>query len=247
MRDFPRIMTLLSTVTNITNTTEDQIKIKDDLGLGDVLHKSYDALKTYSRVRNFITIISDRYGLAREIDSFYYHIHHLIISKDEMLEMLSLDYYYKQAKNKLDVTNSRFIELDNEILYETNLAVDQTRGFLAAIDNLRNIADFMYMDFSSETMKRGLGSDDKLASSLAKIDLGQSFGDYVVNLQVRLSNMIGNLGTGVSKVYTVRSDIAKILKKMFDEIPTVKELKEKWAGVYQLSVMFLFLWLIFRE
>ena len=71
------------------------------MGLGDVLHKSYDALKTYSRVRNFITIISDRYGLAREIDSFYYHIHHLIISKDEMLEMLSLDYYYKLAYHKV--------------------------------------------------------------------------------------------------------------------------------------------------
>ena len=245
LRDFPRIMTLLTTISTLSDTESDEMDIKTDLSLGDILHKSRSALKTYSRVRNFIEIIHNRVELAREIDAFFFHIHHLLISKDEMLEMLSLDYYYEQAKSKLDTKDPKFIELDNEILFQTNSTVDQTRGFLAAVDNLRNISDYMYYDIMSSSLQSRLRSDDELNNSLAKIDLGNELVEYILTLRERISRMVNDLGTGISKVYTVKSDIAKIIKKMFEVIPTLKELEEgagligKWALWGLLMLFFL--------
>ena len=138
LSNYPRIMTICSTVSNLYNIFAEVIP--DDISQQDLLEKTEQGLETYKQGREFFNIvINEKEEFQAEIDHFFENTPKVLVTMDEMLKVMSFTNYYENVKKRIDTTESQFLELDNQLKYETNDFVDKARYFLVALDNLRNI------------------------------------------------------------------------------------------------------------
>ena len=222
---YPRIMTLMSTASNITNMSEkvmgEDAFDSDKVDLKEIFSAAHSGLKMYEEIRNFIKILYyEQAELSLEIDSFFYNCDKILISKDEMLRLLSLEKYYIHAKKKCDVKSERFRELDNQLLFESNDFVDKIRRFLLAIDNLRNAGSFISFESNKAP---AVHQNWEIMNTLEKVENGKQLTEVILTMKVKLESMISGIGDGVKKGKSIKSDVVKVLKEMFEIIPLVNE------------------------
>jgi hypothetical protein len=212
---FPRIMTVCGTVSNLYNTFAEVIP--DDIAQTDLLEKTEQGLETYKQGREFFNIIiNERDQFQAEVDHFFANIPKVLVTMDEMLHVMSFTNYYENIKKKVDVTESQFVQLDNQLKFETNDFVDKTRYFLVALDNLRNIHNYLYVEMKPFEEKY---MDDAVLNILDKIDQGVNMVDAILQLKIRMEGLLTNLTDGVNKIGIIRNNMAVILREMYKLIP----------------------------
>lgn len=220
---YPRIMTLVSTATNIINLKEHVMEddTPDSIDLKEIFSAANHGLRVYREIRNFIDILFyEQAELSLEIDSFFYNCDKILIGKEELLRLLALEKYYENAKKKCDTSSPRFQELDNELLYQTNDFLDKIRRFLLGIDNLRNVASFM--SFTVEG-KPEIKKDWDVMSSLDKIQSGKNLAEIILTLKSELEVMLFGIRDGVNKGRDIRKEVVTILREMYKMIPLKNE------------------------
>ena len=229
---YPRIMTLVSTATNIVNLSENVMEDEDNPGsmdLKDIFSAANHGLRVYREIRNFIDILFyEQAELSLEIDSFFYNCDKILIGKEELLRLLALEKYYDNARKKCDISSPEFRELDNELLYQTNDFLDKIRRFLLGIDNLRNVASFM--SFSVEG-KPELNKDWDVMSSIEKIQSGKNLTEIILSLKAHLEIMLFGIRDGVNKGRNIRKDVVTILREMYRLIPLKNEGTSRLASL----------------
>lgn len=226
-------MTLASTFTYIINLNQGIGNVEDktsgEISTGsqkfdevlsntqDVLSTAQYGLNTYKLIRNFFNIVfNEQYDLQMEIDSFFAKADKLLITRSELLEVLSLEKYYEQVSKLVETDSPIFMEMNNELVYQANDVVDKIRHFLIAIDNLRHIG--LYYNFESVPHKNLEGNWDE-KNTLQKVSSGEEMLTFILSLQGKTSNMIQSLPSGIEKLYSVRQDCLKILRNMYKLVP----------------------------
>lgn len=227
MSDYPRISTVVSTANTIINLQSNVMKDATDenesMDLKEIFSAASSGLQIYRQIRNFINIVFIEHAeLSLEIDSFYYHCDKILISKEEMLNLLSLEKYYTNAKKKCDVTSERFRELDNELQYQANDFVDKVRRFLLGIDNLRNVGSYMGFEASQTDINETNKNWDQM-NTLEKIKSGENMTELILTLKMKLENMMFGIRDGIHKSATFKKDIVVILREMYKLIPLKNE------------------------
>lgn len=216
---YPRIMTVAGTVSNMYNTFAEVIP--DDIAQTDLLEKTEQGLETYKQGRDFFNIIiNERDEFQAEIDHFFDNVPKLLVTLDEMLHVMSFTNYYENVKKRVDTTEKQFVELDNQLKFETNDFIDKTRYFLVALDNLRNIHNYMYVELKPFEEKY---MDDAVLNILDKIDQGVNMVDAILQLKIRMEGLLTNLTEGVNKISIVRNNMAVILREMYKLIPATSD------------------------
>jgi hypothetical protein len=216
---YPRIMTVCGTISNMYNTFAEVIP--DDIAQTDLLEKTEQGLETYKQGRDFFNIIiNERDEFQGEIDHFFENVPKLLVTLDEMLQVMSFTNYYENVKKRVDTTEKQFVELDNQLKFETNDFIDKTRYFLVALDNLRNIHNYMYVELKPFEEKY---MDDAVLNILDKIDQGVNMVDAILQLKIRMEGLLTNLTEGVNKISIVRNNMAVILREMYKLIPATSD------------------------
>ena len=224
MTNYPRIMTLFSTasgVVNLGNNVMEEDKEVSDMDYKEVFFAAHNGLQTYRQIRNFMDILLyQRAELSLEIESFFYNCDKILIGKDEMLSLLSLDKYYENAKKKCDTKSEAWIELDNELLYQSNDFLDKMRRFLLGIDNIRNIGSYMSFEVSKDpnTNQKWDGM-----STLQKVESGAELMNIILTLKIKIENLMNGIKEGVQKGRSVRGEVVSILREMYKLIPLKNE------------------------
>jgi len=212
---YPRIMTVCGTVSNLYNTFAEVIP--DDIAQNDLLEKTEQGLETYKQGREFFNIIiNERDEFQAEVDHLFDNIPKVLVTMDEMLHVMSFTNYYENIKKKVDTTESQFVQLDNQLKFETNDFVDKTRYFLVALDNLRNIHNYFYVEMKPFEEKY---MDDAVLNILDKIDQGVNMVDAILQLKIKMESLLTNLTDGVNKIGIIRNNMAVILREMYKLIP----------------------------
>ena len=224
---YPRIMTVCGTVSNLYNTFAEVIP--DDIAQNDLLEKTEQGLETYKQGREFFNIIiNEREEFQAEVDHLFENIPKVLVTMDEMLHVMSFTNYYENIKKKVDTTESQFVQLDNQLKFETNDFVDKTRYFLVALDNLRNIHNYFYVEMKPFEEKY---MDDAVLNILDKIDQGVSMVDAILQLKIKMESLLTNLTDGVNKIGIIRNNMAVILREMYKLI-TVAGAGVKSVGIF---------------
>jgi hypothetical protein len=212
---YPRIMTVCGTVSNLYNTFAEVIP--NDIAQTDLLEKTEQGLETYKQGREFFNIIiNERDQFQAEVDHFFENIPRVLVTMDEMLHVMSFTNYYENIKSKVDTTETQFVQLDNQLKFETNDFVDKARYFLVALDNLRNIHNYLYVEMKPFEEKY---MDDAVLNILDKIDQGVNMVDAILQLKIRMEGLLTNLTDGVNKIGIIRNNMAVILREMYKLIP----------------------------
>lgn len=219
LSNYPRIMTICSTISNMYNIFAEVIP--DDIANQDLLEKTEQGLETYKQGREFFTIvINEKEEFQTEIDSFFENTSKVLVTMDEMLKVMSFTNYYENVKKRVDTTETQFVELDNQLKFETNDFVDKTRYFLVALDNLRNIHNYLYVEMKPFEEKY---MDDAVLNILDKIDQGVNMVDAILQLKIRMEGLLTNLTDGVNKISVIRNNMAVILREMYKLIPVTND------------------------
>lgn len=212
-------MTVCATVSNMYNTFAEVIP--DDIAQADLLEKTEQGLETYKQGRDFFNIIiNERDEFQAEIDHFFEHVPKLLVTLDEMLKVMSFENYYENVRKRVDTAEKQFVELDNQLKFETNDFIDKTRYFLVALDNLRNIHNYMYVELKPFEEKY---MDDAVLNILDKIDQGVNMVDAILQLKIRMEGLLTNLTEGINKISIVRNNMAVILREMYKLIPVTSD------------------------
>lgn len=216
---YPRIMTICSTVSNLYNIFAEVIP--DDISQQDLLEKTEQGLETYKQGREFFNIvINEKDAFQNEIDHFFQNTPKVLVTMDEMLKVMSFTNYYENVKKRIDTTESQFLELDNQLKFETNDFVDKARYFLVALDNLRNIHNYLYVEMKPFEEKY---MDDAVLNILDKIDQGVNMVDAILQLKIRMEGLLTNLTDGINKITVIRNNMAVILREMYKLIPVTND------------------------
>ena len=219
LSSFPRIMSVVSTITTLFNLYTDVIP--DEIAQSDLLEKTEQGLKTYQKGKDFFNIIineSDEY--KEEVDRFFLNSSKTLVTLEEMMKIMSLDGYYENVKGKVDTTESQFVKLENQLKFEVNDFVDKFRYFLVAIDSLRNISNYMYVEMKPFDDKY-LGNS--VLNVLDKIDQGVSMVDAILQLKMKAEGLLTHLTDGVSKINVVRNNMVAIIREMHKLIPVTSD------------------------
>lgn len=243
---YPRIMTVCSTVSNLYNTFAEVIP--DDIAQQDLLEKTEQGLETYKQGREFFNIIiNEQTEFKAEVDHFFDNIPKVLVTMDEMLKVMSFTNYYENIKKRVDTTEKQFVDLDNQLKFETNDFVDKTRYFLVALDNLRNIHNYMYIELKPFEEKY---MDDAVLNILDKIDQGVNMVDAILQLKIRMEGLLTNLTDGVNKIGIIRNNMAVILREMYKLIPATSNAHSSqavFAGQRALLAALLLLFFFLRN
>lgn len=239
---YPRIMTVCATVSNLYNTFAEVIP--DDIAQQDLLEKTEQGLETYKQGREFFSIIiNEQEEFKAEVDHFFENIPKLLVTMDEMLKVMSFTNYYENIKKRVDTNEKQFVDLDNQLKFETNDFVDKTRYFLVALNNLRNIHNYMYVEMKPFEEKY---MDDAVLNILDKIDQGVNMVDAILQLKIRMEGLLTNLTDGVNKIGIIRNNMAVILREMYKLIPATSNAHLS-QGIFgcKLVMTFMFVLLFF--
>ena len=219
LSSFPRIMSVVSTITTLFNLYTDVIP--DEIAQNDLLEKTEQGLKTYQKGKDFFNIIineSEEY--KEEVDRFFLNSGKTLVTLEEMMKIMSLDGYYENVKQKVDTTESQFVKLENQLKFEVNDFVDKFRYFLVAIDSLRNISNYMYVEMKPFDDKY-LGNS--VLNVLDKIDQGVSMVDAILQLKMKAEGLLTHLTDGVSKINVIRNNMVAIIREMHKLIPVTSD------------------------
>lgn len=236
---YPRIMTVCGTVSNLYNTFAEVIP--DDIAQQDLLEKTEQGLETYKQGREFFNIIiNEQEEFKAEVDHFFSNIPKVLVTMDEMLHVMSFTNYYENIKKRVDTTEKQFVDLDNQLKFETNDFVDKTRYFLVALDNLRNIHNYMYIELKPFEEKY---MDDAVLNILDKIDQGVNMVDAILQLKIRMEGLLTNLTDGVNKLGIIRNNMAVILREMYKLIPATSNVHSS-EGIFGRKVLLIFMFVL---
>ena len=215
MSNFPRVMTVAATISKLYNTFNQVIP--GDIANTDILEKTEQGLKTYKMGKEFFTIIiHESQDLQREVDGIFSKSTQILVTFEEMLILMGFDDYYATLRTKVDTKEHQFIELDNQLKFEINDFVDKARYFLVALDNLRNISNYLYIELQPFEEKY---ASDSLLNIIDKIDQGVGMVDAILQLKIRMEGLLNNLTNGVNKLFVVRNNMSSILIEMHKLIP----------------------------
>lgn len=219
LSSFPRIMKVVSTITTLYNLYTDVIP--DEIAQSDLIEKTEQGLKTYQKGKDFFNIVINESALYKEeVDNFFKNSTKTLVTLDEMMIVTSLDSYYENVKSKVDTKESQFIKLDNQLKFEVNDFVDKFRYFLVAIDSLRNISEYMYIEMKPFEEKY-LGSS--VLNVLDKIDQGVNMVDAILQLKIKAEGLLTHLTDGVAKITVVRNNMVEIIREMHKLIPVTSD------------------------
>ena len=215
LSSFPRIMKVVSTITTLYNLYTDVIP--DEIAQTDLIEKTEQGLKTYQKGKDFFNIVINESALYKEeVDNFFKNSTKTLVTLDEMMMVTSLDSYYENIKSKVDTKESQFIKLDNQLKFEVNDFVDKFRYFLVAIDSLRNISEYMYIEMKPFEEKY---LQNSVLSVLDKIDQGVNMVDAILQLKIKAEGLLTHLTDGVAKISVVRNNMVEIIREMHKLIP----------------------------
>lgn len=216
---YPRIMVIATTISTLYNTYAEVIP--EDIAQADLLEKTEQGLKTYKLGREFFNvIINESKEFQAEVDHFFENIPRLLVTLDEMMKVMAFESYYENVKSKVDIKEKQFVELDNQLKFETNDFVDKTRYFLVALDNLRNISNYLYIEIKPFQEKY---MNDTVLNILDKIDQGVGMVDAILQVKIRMEGLMTNLTDGISKINVIRNNMAVILREMYKLIPVTSD------------------------
>ena len=237
LSNYPRIMIVCGTISNLYNTFAEVIP--EDISQSDLLEKTEQGLETYKQGKEFFNvIINEKQEFQAEVDHFFENVPKVLVTMEEMLQVMSFTNYYENVKKRVDTTEKQFVELDNQLKYETNDFVDKTRYFLVALDNLRNIHNYMYVEMKPFEEKY---MDDAVLNILDKIDQGVNMVDAILQLKIRMEGLLNNLTDGINKITVVRNNMALILREMHKLIPVSSD---PLSSVHIFSSKFMMLFLV---